>query len=420
MGSIEQRGGSWRVGVQVTDENGKRRWIRRTLKLNAALSQSQQRRQAEKALKQLEVDVENGVARPDSNMTLRDLSELWLRRHVVPNCGAVTEANYRHLLDCRVLPLLGNVPVDKLTPGMLSDFLADIKAAGRITKRKDDAQLARKRTPSDAAKLTTDPTKPLSGRTLIAYYEILDNMLGHAVSWEILWRNPMERVERPAHRSKPVKFLDDEQAVELLRQLQEVDSLSYRCAVLLALTCGLRLSEVDGLTFADVNWTRCTIDISKALKYTGHTGTFVGDTKTPSSDRVITLPAGMMALLDETRQQHEERAQLLGDRWRGTGRIVCNWDGTPMHHDTPSKWFRRFSKARGFDVTFHQLRHTHATLLFASSIDAVAVASRLGHAKADTTLRIYAHAIKSRDQASAQAMQSILDRATGGDEGSDS
>ena len=52
MGTIEKRGNSWRIGVQVYDENGKRKWIRRTFKLNAALSESQQRRQAEKALKQ--------------------------------------------------------------------------------------------------------------------------------------------------------------------------------------------------------------------------------------------------------------------------------------------------------------------------------------------------------------------------------
>ena len=57
----------------------------------------------------------------------------------------------------------------------------------------------------------------------------------------------------------------------------------------------------------------------------------MGDTKTVDSERDITLPAGMMALLDQTRRQHEEIARLLGDRWRGVGRIVCAWDGTPLH-----------------------------------------------------------------------------------------
>ena len=411
MGSIEKRGNSWRVGVQVTDENGKRRWIRRSLKFNAAMSDSQQRRQAEKALRQLEVDVENGKARPDSSMTVKDLAALWMRRHVDVNLSPVTAANYQHMLDCRILPKLGSVPVDKLTTAMLSDFMAQIKREGRITTRKDDAQLKRPRRPSDVAKLSTDPASPLSGRTLAAYYDLLDTMLDHAVKWEIMWRNPMVNVDRPTFRRQRVKYLDDEQAVALLRLLSEVDNLSYRCAVLLALTCGLRLGEVDGLTWADVDFKHCAIDIGKALKYTGRSGTFVGDTKTVDSERIITLPAGMMALLDQTRRQHEERAQLLGDRWRGVGRIVCNWDGAPLHHDTVSKWFRRFAAKHGFDVTFHQLRHTHATLLFANNIDAVAVASRMGHKDASTTLRIYAHALKRRDADSAAAMQTILDLA---------
>ena len=106
------------------------------------------------------------------------------------------------------------------------------------------------------------------------------------------------------------------------------------------------------------------------------------------------------------------RSRLLGDRWRGIGRIVCNWDGAPVHHDTPSKWFRKFADANGFTgVRFHDLRHTHATLLFADNIDAVAVASRLGHDDASTTLRIYAHAIRTRDLESAAAMQRLYDAA---------
>ena len=412
MGSIEQRGpNSWRVGVQVQTEDG-RKWIRRSLKFSAALSQAQQRRQAEKALHQLEADVENGKARANQNMTVRDLAALWMRRHVVANLSPVTAKNYQHLLDRRILPKLGDVPVEKVTPGMLADFMAEVRAEGRIVQAKPEAELKTKRRPSDLARLAEDPSAPLADKTLRTYYDTLYQMFEKAVRWEVLWRNPMANVDRPHFRSKPVKFLDDEQAVDLLRTLQQEENMSFRCAVLLALTCGLRLGEVGALTWDDVNWKRCSINISKAVKYTPAWGSFVGTTKSESSDRAITLPAGMMALLDETKKHHEQLAQLLGDRWRGVGRIVCSWDGTPLHHDTPSKQFRKFADKHGFEgVRFHDLRHTHATLLFASNIDAVAVASRLGHAKAVTTLRIYAHALKRRDEDSAEAMQSILDRA---------
>lgn len=93
-------------------------------------------------------------------------------------------------------------------------------------------------------------------------------------------------------------------------------------------------------------------------------------------------------------------------------RIAYPWNGAQLHHDTPSKWFRRFADAHGFEgVRFHDLRHTHATILLANNIDAVAVATRMGHADASVTLRIYAHALRRRDEDAAQAAQGLLDRA---------
>ena len=62
-------------------------------------------------------------------------------------------------------------------------------------------------------------------------------------------------------------------------------------------------------------------------------------------------------------------------------------------------------------IRFHDLRHSHATILFANNMDAVAVASRLGHGSAVVTLREYAHALRRRDRESAQVMQSLILRA---------
>ena len=147
------------------------------------------------------------------------------------------------------------------------------------------------------------------------------------------------------------------------------------------------------------------------------TGNFEGDPKTEAGERLISLPAGMMAVLHETRAYQEDAAATVGDVWVGEGWIVHAWNGAQLHHDTPSKWFRRFADAHGFEgVRFHDLRHTHATILLANNIDAVAVATRMGHADASVTLRIYAHALRRRDEDAAQAAQGLLDRAQLGEE----
>lgn len=408
MATIEQRGpNTWRVGIRLATEEG-RKWIRQTLTFPASMPLADQRARAELAAAKLTVDAAEGRAVPSHQLTVREFAAIWLEEHVKPTCTENTYRNYKFLLESRILPELGGCKLQKLSPMILVRFINAVK----------EDQAHSSALPPEKRVRASDRTRPapqprqLSDRTVRHYYDTLNYMLNKAVQWQYLNLNPMERVDRPKIRRQPVHFLDDRQAVQLLRCLANEESLPFRCAVLLALLCGLRLGEVGGLNLSDVDWDNCSIDIQRALKYTPEEGSFLGDPKSEAGRRTIDLPAGMMALLEETRKYHEDAAAALGDRWRGTGRIVSAWDGTPVHHDTPSKWFRKFADANGFQgVRFHDLRHTHATLLFANNIDAVAVASRLGHEDASTTMRIYAHAIRRRDKESAAAMQALIDRA---------
>lgn len=408
MATIEHRSANtWRVGVRTSVDEG-REWIRRTLEFPASMPEYEQRKRAELAAAQLELDVAKGIAVPTHKLTVRNFAQIWIDEHVRPNCTENTLKNYQFFLDSRILPELGDVMIQKLTPIMLTKFINSLR--GEYTRSTAISPELRARA-SD--RLRPDkPPKPLSDRTVRHYYDTINYMLGKAVQWQYLDHNPMDKVDRPKVKKTKAQYLDDEQAIRLLRCLANEESLPFRCAVLLALLCGLRLGEVGALCLEDVNWDDCSISIDRALKYTPEEGNFIGSPKTETSERVVDLPAGMMALLEETRKYHEDAEAFLGDRWRGCGRIVSAWDGTPMHHDTPSKQFRKFADRNGFEgVRFHDLRHTHATLLFANNIDAVAVASRLGHADASTTLRIYAHAIRRRDRESAQAMQALVERA---------
>lgn len=410
MASVEQRGkNSWRVSVRTSVADG-RKWIRQTITFPPTMSQQEQQARADLAAAQLQLAVTQGDVIPPQyqSVTVADFAEIWMRDHVLPNCEPSTAKNYRFFLDSRILPALGAVKLNKLTPIAITRFINEVREDDARTSAIPADQRARK---ADRERPAPEPRK-LSPRTVRHYYDCLNYMLNKAVFWQYIPRNPMDHVVRPKVKKARPHFLDDAQAVALLRCLAEEESLPFRCAVLLALLCGLRLSEVGALELRDVDWDGCAIDIRRALKYTPATGSYVGDPKSEAGLRTIDLPAGMMALLEETRKYHEEAAAFLGDRWRGCGRIVSAWDGTPLHHDTPSKQFRRFADRNGFQgVRFHDLRHTHASLLLADNIDAVAVASRIGHEDASTTLRYYAHAIRRRDLESAAAMQQLLDTA---------
>lgn len=431
--AVEKRGkNSWRVGEQVKRPDGTWEWIRLpTLKFPSDMPEDVQRLEAEKAYVQLLLDLKAGqlqdtgaqaktispAAPAKANEmptphTIRSLSDQWMEMHVYPNCSEVTAKNYRHLLDCRILPALGHLQIDQATPVVLTRFINDLRKSKRISKRLSDEALSRSRTPSDEAKLSKGKDKKLSPKTVRNYYDCLFEMLEKCTQWEIIETNPMKKVDRPKIPKQKVQYLDDDQAVDLLRRLSKEENMAFRCSVMLALMCGLRLGEVGALRFSDVDFKNGTIDIQRAKKYTPDSGNFEGPPKSEAGERLIALPPAMLALLDETKRYYDDIAARMGDRWHGDGLIVCNWDGEPYHHDTPSKQFRKFADDNGFQkVRFHDLRHTHATLLLASNIDAVAVASRLGHSDASTTLRTYAHALRRRDVESASAMQVFFDRA---------
>lgn len=321
-------------------------------------------------------------------MTIRQLTELW-RSNSLGQKSADYIKTVDSLLQLHVLPQLGDMVVTQLTPIRISAWVSILS-----------------RTPAK------NKQTPLSQRTVRHCYTTLSTVFSWAVTYEIIDRSPFDKTEAPKVRKHKPAYLDDDQAVELLRQLAKEDDMSFRCAVLLALMAGLRLGEVDALTWSDINWKRGTIDITKAVHQTPETGRVIGDPKTDEALRLITAPAALLTLLDETRKAQQEAKQALGNRYRDHNLIVCSWDGSPLNKDTPSKQWRRFAKAHGFDgVTFHNLRTTHATLLLSNNIDAVAVAGRMGHTDATTTLRFYAGLVAQRDRDSAAVMDSIAQRA---------
>ena len=82
MGTIEKRGtNSWRVGERLSTEQG-RDWIRRPLKFPPTMSEAEQRRAAEVELARIKIEIDQGQAAPQQELTVRALAEIWLTEHV--------------------------------------------------------------------------------------------------------------------------------------------------------------------------------------------------------------------------------------------------------------------------------------------------------------------------------------------------
>jgi len=443
MGNIEQRGkNSWRVGVQFKDLPG-RPWVRRPLKFPDTMTDDEQRAAAEAELVKLEADVAAGLAAPHSvtaeapeaqhaspipsspsvlssdtmpapdceRRTIKDLAELWLTNHVDSDLEPTTARTYKNIMNARILPLIGHLYPEDLTPFTLARITAQLRKSPRISHLMPECQRKTPTRPSDIKKRSKNPDKPLSDRTVRHCVDVLGYMLGKCKEWQLIPINPLNDIEKPKAKKHKMKWLDDTQAVDLLRKIGHDPRMNFRVSVFLALVSGLRLGEVGGLFFGDVNYKKGYIDIQRALKYAPGPGNYFGSPKSEAGERIVTLPPAMLTMLHETELDYQEIAASIGDRWRGDGRIVCGWDGSPLHHDTLSKWFSDFAKANGYPgVTFHKLRHTHASILFANNMDAISVAYRLGHSDPATTFRNYGHAMRARDKQSADTMQALMER----------
>ena len=128
-------------------------------------------------------------------------------------------------------------------------------------------------------------------------------------------------------------------------------------------------------------------------------------------DRLNDLSPTAISDLKAYKNWQMEQRLAVGDKWTETNRIFTTSEGKPFHPDTLSKWFSYFIKTHSNElppISIHSLRHTNATLQIAGGVPLTTVAKRLGHADTVTTSRVYAHAIKSADEAAADTLENLL------------
>ena len=152
-----------------------------------------------------------------------------------------------------------------------------------------------------------------------------------------------------------------------------------------------------------------TIYIQRALLYLSDKGIFEDTPKTKTSQRIIKVADTALQLLKEHKKYQNTQRLQCGDQWQNSDYIFTQWNGKPIHPDSLTSWFKHFIKRNALpDITIHSLRHTNASLLIANGVNITTVSKRLGHANTATTAQIYAHAIKSADEAASNTLQNLL------------
>ncbi len=367
-GSIYQRkDGRWCAAVTVGRDAGGR--LKRRYLYGAT------RREVQQALTKLLVDRQNGVDIVPASQTLGQFLVRWLEDTVRPTAARNTYGNYALIVRKHIVPVLGEVPLAKLTP----------QQCQRLYRQMQDKGLT---------------------RTVRLVHAVLHRALGQAAKWGLVPRNVADLVDAPRVPRKEQRPLDPE---ELASFLQAARGDRLYALYVVAVATGLRMGEVLGLRWEDLDLDRGSMNVRRSLQWFND-GPHLADLKTAKSRRTIILPPVALDALRAHRDAQVAERRVAGAAWREHGLVFTTGIGTPLNPSgVRNRSFHRVLARAGLPrIRFHDLRHTMATLMLHHGENPKVVQEMLGHSTIQMTMDTYAHVITGAQEAAAARMEGIL------------
>lgn len=302
--------------------------------------------------------------------TFKELGEIWLNDYCEVSCSPIVKKNYIKLLDAWIYPEFGNRYIDVITPLMLNSFINKLKTS--------------------TTRYATRENKPLSNGTISKIYEIVRTIFNLAYRNNIIITSPCGKVRLELKKTiKEGKHYWNKEEYQRALFLLQGDKSGKGLAVKTALMTGFRRSELFGLRWEDLE--DCKLHVTRTRQKVN--GKMIElPCKTLSSERYVSIPITLNKELIRYKQKHPKTIYIFED-------IDC---------DNLTAWFRNWERKQNLPyITFHDLRHTHATLLLQEGVDVKTISKRLGHANITTTLNTYAHVVDELDTAASDVFEKI-------------
>jgi integrase len=296
-----------------------------------------------------------------------------------------TRERYLQLLANQIAPHLGATLIQKLTVADIENWHTTLKIKGR----KDG--------------------KPISNRTIGHAHRVLSKALRDAVRYNQAIKNVATLEGAPKVSAREMVILTEDQIGQVLRHFESRPTLHP--IVALALSTGARRGELLALRRQDINLNAGQVRIERALEQT-RGSIRVKQPKTAHSRRTIAIPPWIIAELRAHMARQQELRLKLGQGRAPDGALLFpRWDGAIRSPYSLTQKFRdAMKKLKLAEVTFHSLRHTHASQLIASGMDVLTVSRRLGHASPAITLTVYGHLFANTDARAAEIMEATFSK----------
>lgn len=312
----------------------------------------------------------------------------WKPKYAIKHLAPKTYDTHMTYIRNRILPTFQHFTIDQVKPMHIISFLDNLSEEGM---RSDGHE------------------GKLSSSTIQYHHRILRNIFKRAVEWKLIKESPAESVKKPKVSKHEVNVYDENQASALMEALEK-EQLHWQVYIKLAITTGLRRSELLGLELKHFDLDKGVILVRQGLTYTKEHGFVIGELKSRGSTRNVSIPQSLIPLIKKliSRKKHERMA--TEELWKSDHFLLfSDWSGKPLHPSSVNTWWKRFIKRRSLDyINPHALRHTSATLLINKGVHAKTISSRLGHADIKTTMNIYGHALESADYSAANEFDSLF------------
>lgn len=304
------------------------------------------KKDAEKFLAEKINEVSNGIFIDSKDMTLESYLDYWYNQSCVNKLSPTTYESYKRNIDVHIVPLLGNIKLKDLKPLHLQSFYTNRLEYG------------------------------LSKTSVKYLHRILHTALNQATKWQLLSINIANNVDAPKPEKYVAKILKPNEVCKLLNA---VKNTNIYLPVLIGISTGMRRGEILGLTWNNIDFENSFIRIVQTLLPTKN-GLQLLPPKTNTSNRIISIPPTLKNILKEYKN-------------KTSCNFVCyNEFGELINPSYLNHKFKQVLEDNNLPlIRFHDLRHSHASLLLSQGVQAKVISERLGHSNINITMDLYSH-----------------------------
>lgn len=315
-------------------------------------------------------------------ISFREFFEIY-KKSYMKNLSPTTQSNYIQMAYNKkngFLEFLGNIQLEKLNVIHLQryvDFLVDSGLSAKTVKNR-----------------------------MMCIHGVIDKAM--QLHYITMTYNFVGDVITPKIVKKQIQSYNEDEVKKLLELVDKDACDNVKLLIYLAVTTGMRRSEMNALTFDDIDLKEKTINVNKARVYQHRGKCVIKETKTASSVRVIPITNTLCTLIKKARNDYYKKMFAKGEAFVDSKAMFTDDCGNPLRSETLSNEYKDFMDSHADEIRYlnlHALRHTFASLALKNNADIKSVQSILGHADASTTLNTYACAYEDKKRSVIEDME---------------